>query len=350
MERIKNTLEEKSLSRRHVLQKGAGLATALLSGTDLLEACAANPSASSVSTNNIDKRIQAVVIQWNNICVQAIRHLHAGPPVAARALAIVHTCMYDAWTAYDPVAVGTYFPTRHLRRPSTERTLAHKTQAISYAAYRALVDLFPSQVATFDTLMQQLSYNPQDRSTNTAQPTGIGNSAAQAVLAFRHNDGSNQLGNLHPGPYSDYTGYRPVNDPDHISHPNRWQPLRVSNGHGSFVVQTCVTPFWGLVLPFGLSSGSQLRPATGPATFGSEDYQEQAEQILQYSADLNDRTKMIAEYWAGGSFADSAPVQWSLFGQFITQRDHHDLDRDVKLFFILTNAAFDASIATWDVK
>ena len=350
MESSKNALGEQNVSRRHVLQMGTGLATALLGGTALLEACSANTRASAALSNNVDQQIQSVVIQWNNASVQAIRHIHAGPPVAARMLAIVHTCIYDAWTAYDSVAVGTHFPTKPLRRPPAERTSAHKQQAISYAAYRALVDLIPSQVATFDTLMRQLGYNPLDQSTDPTQPTGIGNRAAQAVLAFRHHDGSNQLGNLHPGPYSDYTGYRPINDPDHITNPNRWQPLRVSDGQGGFVVQKFVTPFWGLVIPFGLTSGSQLRPDTAPATYGSEVYKEQAEQILQYSAELTDRTKMIAEYWAGGPFADSAPVQWSLFGQFISQRDHYDLDRDVKLFFILTNAAFDATIATWDVK
>jgi len=264
-------------------------------------------------------------------------------------LAIVQTCIYDAWTVYDPVAIGTRLPTKDLRRPPAERTLAHKSQAISYAAYRALVDLFPSQVATFDALMQQLGYDPADQSTDPTQPTGIGNLAAQAVLAFRHHDGSNQLGDLHPGPYSDYTGYQPLNDPDHINNPNHWQPLRVSDGHGGFVVQKCVTPFWGLVIPFGLTSGSQFRPGP-PATYGSKDYQKQAEQILQYSAGLDDLTKTIAEYWAGEPFADSAPVQWSFFGQFISQRDQQDLDRDVKLFFILTNTALDAIIACWDAK
>src|SRR2546421_363760 len=184
MEGIKEALGEQTVSRRQVLQMGAGLATALLSGGALLEACTANMSPSTASTKNVDQPMQSVVIQWNTLCVQAIRRLHAGPPEAARILAIMHTCMYDAWTAYDPVAVGTHFPTKQLRRPAAERTLAHKKQAISYAAYRALVDLFPSQVTTFATLMRQLGYNPQDRSTNTTQPTGIGNSAAQAVLMF----------------------------------------------------------------------------------------------------------------------------------------------------------------------
>ena len=48
-----------------------------------------------------------VVVQWNNAVLQAIRDLRPGPPMAARALAIVHTCMYDAWTAFDSVALPT---------------------------------------------------------------------------------------------------------------------------------------------------------------------------------------------------------------------------------------------------
>jgi hypothetical protein len=31
-------------------------------------------------------------------------------------------------------------------------------------------------------------------------------------------------------------------------------------------------------------------------------------------------------------------------------RDGHTLDQDVQLFFILTNAVFDAGIAAWDAK
>jgi hypothetical protein len=31
-------------------------------------------------------------------------------------------------------------------------------------------------------------------------------------------------------------------------------------------------------------------------------------------------------------------------------RDHHSLDDDVKIFFVLSNAIFDAGIAAWDMK
>ena len=48
-----------------------------------------------------------VVIQWNNAALQGVRDGTLGPPMVARALAIVHTCMYDAWAAYDQKATGT---------------------------------------------------------------------------------------------------------------------------------------------------------------------------------------------------------------------------------------------------
>ena len=48
-----------------------------------------------------------IVIDWNNAALQGVRDSKIGAPMIARALAIVHTCMYDAWAAYDEQAVGT---------------------------------------------------------------------------------------------------------------------------------------------------------------------------------------------------------------------------------------------------
>ncbi len=293
--------------------------------------------------------MDTIVVQWNNAALQAIRDTHPGPPMAARALAILHTCLYDAWAAYDPVAIGTRLAD-FLRRPATERTPDNKNKAISYAAYHALSDLYPSEVTLFTDLMTSLGYDPANTLTGTSTPSGIGNLAAQAVIAFRHGDGSNQLSDLHTGAYSDYTGYVPVNDPDHINDPNHWQPLRVSDGHGGFVTQQYIAPHWGLVTPFALSSGAQFRPLDGPQTFPSGGYLEQALHVLDYSANLTDTQKVIAEYWADGPSSELPPGHWCLFAQFISRRDAHNLDDDVKMFFTLTNTIFDASIACWDAK
>ncbi len=284
------------------------------------------------------------VVQWNDAMLQAIRNTRMAPPIAARALAIVHTSIYDAWAAYDPVAVGTRLG-GSLRQPASERTLENKQKAVSFAAYRALVDLFPTQKALFDALMSQLGYNPSDTSTDTTTPSGIGNVAAAALLSFRHNDGSNQLGDLNPGAYSDYTGYRPVNSPDNVVDINRWQPLRLPSGQ----VQTFLTPHWERVTPFGLASASEFRP-TPPSFFPHRQFRQQALEVLRISARLNDTQKAIAEYWSDGPGSETPPGHWQLHAQFVSRRDGHSIDDDAKMFFALGNALLDASIASWEAK
>ena len=54
--------------------------------------------------------------------------------------------------------------------------------------------------------MNSLGYDPANTTEDTSTAAGVGNVAAAAVLDFRHKDGSNQLGDLNPGAYSDYTG------------------------------------------------------------------------------------------------------------------------------------------------
>jgi len=88
-----------------------------------------------------------LVLVWNDETLEAIRKLPPAPTVAARALAIVHTAIYDAWAAYDPLAVGTRLGAG-LRQPEAERTPANKDKAVSFAAYTALMDLFPAAPVT----------------------------------------------------------------------------------------------------------------------------------------------------------------------------------------------------------
>ena len=161
-----------------------------------------------------------LVTDWNDEALEAIRITHPGPPMVARMLAITNTAMYDAWAAYDNKANGTQLG-GELRRPASERTDANRRKAMSFAAYRVLVDLFPTQQAQFDAEMASLGYDPTDTTGNLATPQGVGNVAAAALIQYRHADGSNQLGNVNGGaPYSDYTGYQPVNSPTQIVDPH----------------------------------------------------------------------------------------------------------------------------------
>jgi hypothetical protein len=59
---------------------------------------------------------------------------------------------------------------------------------------------------------------------------------------------------------------------------------------------------------------------------------------------------MIAEYWSSGPDSDGPVGRWNRFAEWISERDHHSLDDDVKMFFALNNALLDASISAWDMK
>jgi Domain of unknown function (DUF6851)/VCPO second helical-bundle domain len=345
---------EQPLSRRRFLV-AAGAGAASLAFPKLASSARGGPLGGSV------------VLGWNEAFLQGVRNAKLGPPMVARALAIAHTCIYDAWAAYDNKAVGTLLG-GSLRRPVKERTLANTNQAISFAAHRAAVDLFPGSASSvFDPLMLSLDYDPADRSTDTSTPNGIGNVAAQAVLDLHHRNGANQLGDEPGGvagvSYSDYTGYVAANepmdvrlpfDPATVHDPSGWQPLRYLDGTGTLVTPGFVGAQWQHVTAFAVGPGS-LRSASGPARYGSSEYRAQAQALLDISAGLTDEQKMIAEYWADGPGSELPPGHWSLFAQYVSRRDHHGdhehgLERDVKLFFALANAVSDAGCCAWDNK
>src|SRR5215212_7119081 len=204
----------------------------------------------------------SVVLAWNQQTLDTIVRSRLAPTVSARGLAVVHTAIYDAWAAYDQVAVGTRLGGT-LRQPAAERTVENKNKAVSFAAYAALVDLFPASGATYAQQMADLGYAVDGSETSPAAT--VGTTAAQAVLDFRHHDGANQLGDEAGGApglaYSDYTGYRPVNTWDRVDDPDRWQPLCLPLPPPGATectgrIQTFLTPFWDRVTPFALTSPS----------------------------------------------------------------------------------------------
>ncbi|NHZ37725.1 vanadium-dependent haloperoxidase [Massilia rubra] len=299
------------------------------------------------------------VTGWNNQALDAVRAVRMAPPMAARAVAIIHSAMYEAWAAYDNAALGQYLGAQ-LRRPAAERTAANKAKAMSFAAYAALLDQFPGQQAAFTAYLATLGSRPIDAYNNTAPAPRLGTIAAQAVLDKRRDDGANQGGTMAPGgtPFADYSGYVARNPPllviqptprSNIVAPDRWQPLSFNDAAGVRRTQSFLAPFWGTVHPFALTSGSQFRPPP-PAAFGTQEFIDQATEIVQIQAVLTERQKVIVDFWAGGASGELPGSYWCRFAQLISARKNYTDDDDVKLFFALTNAVLDASIAAWDAK
>jgi hypothetical protein len=303
----------------------------------------------------------SVVLAWNQQLLDTFKEARTAPTIAARALAVVHTAIYDAWAAYDPVAVGTRMG-GNLRQPAAERTLDNKNRAVSFAAYATLVDLFPARQGIYRQQMTDLSYAVDGSDTSTAAM--VGGAAAQAVLDFRQRDGANQLGDEPGGTpgvaYSDYTGYRPVNTWDKINDPDRWQPLCIplppqgaTECTGS--IQRFLTPFWAKVTSFALTSASQFRPSgaytyLGPDGKPSGKYVDEIDKMTQYSKQLDDTRKTMAEYWEDGPGSVTPPGHWNQFAQWVARRDTNTIDEDARLFFALNGALLDASISAWDGK
>jgi hypothetical protein len=280
-----------------------------------------------------------VVLQWDEELLQAVRALPPGPTVVARAISVVHTAIFDAWAAYDARARGTRLGTQ-LRQPAAERTLANKNKAISFAAYTALVDLFPARRFDFAEQMSFLGYAVDGSDTSSAAK--VGTTAAQAVIDYRHSDGSNQLNG-----YADTTGYKPVNTGDTVVDPWRWQPLRVPLDGGP--EQRATTPQWSKVNGFALKSPSQFA-VPGPDRVQSGFDPRHIDSLLALTSNLSDRQKVTAEYWADGPRSEFPPGHWALIAQVLSRKRGHSLDTDAKLFFALGNALLDASIAAWAAK
>jgi hypothetical protein len=305
----------------------------------------------------------SVVLTWNQQLLDSIAATRTGPTIAVRALAVLHTAIYDAWTAYDAAAVST-MANGTGRRPAAERTVDNKSKAVSFAAYLALVDLYPARQGIFADKMASL-YGADFAADTTAAVT-VGTRAAQAVLDYRHRDGANQLGDELGGTpgvaYSDYTGYKPSpkNTWDKVGDPDRWQPLCIPTpppGATSCTgrIQTYLTPFWAKVKPFALTKPSQFRPP-GPYTYLGSDgkpsgqYVGQIDKMTQYSKQLDDFRKTTAEYWEDGPGTVTPPGHWNQFAQWVARRDANTVDEDARMFFALNNGLLDASITAWDGK
>jgi len=159
----------------------------------------------------VEDATPTVSVLWDRAVQEAVINTSPGPTIASRAYAIVHTAIFDAWAAYDQSAIATILGD-DLQRP------------------QVLTELFPTEVDTFKFLMLELGYDPSNDTTDTTTAAGVGNVSAQALLDFRDQDGSNQLGdnpNGNGNPYSDITNYQPVNSPNEILNLELWTPENV---------------------------------------------------------------------------------------------------------------------------
>jgi hypothetical protein len=270
----------------------------------------------------------SIVTEWLDQALPYAQEVAWEPTVGSRFLATLHTAIYDAWTAYDPTAVGVVSGTA-LKGQGGPNNEANKREAISHAAFTVLQALAPQHRHALIEQMQALGYDP-DADT---PPAKVGRRAAAAVLANCRDDGANEAGN-----FADTTGYKP-----RISGaPDAWRPIE-SFGRR----QLPTTPQWSRVMPFALTRADQFRPIPPPAT-GTVEWSRQIDVLIKTSGALTEAQKAEAEYW--GIWGMAPAPQLIEMTKFVSSTNDLRLDDDVKLFFVASNAILDASIAAWDAK
>ena len=301
-----------------------------------------------VGSNNI-------AYQWGKVSLECTANdterFKPRPTVTSRILGLIWTSVFDAWSRYDDKATPFYLT--HIDRQSeSERTLKNKEIAISYAAYRSMLEYYFSDSLLLKNKMIELGLDPDNKSEDPSTPIGIGNLAAKTVISARLNDGANQDGTVPKSDgtmYSDYTGYNPINDVDILKDINRWQPKYFSDGKGGKFAPGCLTPHWWKVNPLVLDSASQFRPGPPPMV-GSNQLEKEVKEVIELQANLTDEQRALVEFMRDGPKSVQQAGHWLVFAQNVSVRDNHTLDQDVKMYFLVEATAMDAFISCWDSK
>jgi membrane-associated phospholipid phosphatase len=265
-----------------------------------------------------------VVLQWNEVLLNAIRADRTPPPPASRNMAIVHTAVYDAVNSI----VGSHTPYLVAKGGPKDASV---DAAAAQAAHDTLAALYPQQKPTFDAA---LSASLADIPDGAAENKGIatGRYAANMILKARANDGANDSVPYSPG-----------------TNPGDWQPTPPAFAASLF-------PQWPYVAPFAMTWAGQFRPDAPPA-LPSAEYAADFNEVKQLGGDgvTTPTTRapeqtLIAHFWADGAGTETPPGHWNSIAQDVAEDQGTTVVQNARLFALLNIALADAAIDAWDCK
>jgi hypothetical protein len=261
-----------------------------------------------------------------------------------RYFTILFNVAFDAVAPYHETAIGVY--SRLGRRPPSESlTNERPNAAVAYAVYYAMLEMAPHRAAQWEDMLRAAGLRVVADSGNLAHPSGIGRVAARNVIEARRNDGFNQFGDETPGfPFMDTTGFVPTNTAYEVFDASHWQPILTRQGRsGVYAVQSFVTPQYSMTEPYADFDPRQYR-VPAPVDSNHENlqaYWAQVDEVLQISANLTDRQKMLAEFF-------DLKARDIILSPATKEID--DVIEFVQLSFLLHMAQFDAGIVAFQEK
>jgi hypothetical protein len=257
------------------------------------------------------------VADWNAIAVQATVTGARPGPTGLLDIAMVQAAVYDAVQAIE----RRYEPYYAEIKGASGSPVA----AAAKAAHDVLVNRFPAQAASLDTIYQQYL---SDRGLAANNPgVEVGATAAAGIIRLRACDGSFPV--PEPPPFIGGTD------------PGAWRPTPPA-------FLPMFAPWLGSVTPFTLTRPSQFRAAPPPALTSRQyarDYNEvKALGALNNSSRTPEQTDQ-AQFWAA-----NYPLLWNQVLREITSAYVDDIAESARLFALAEMAMADALITAHNSK
>ncbi len=243
-----------------------------------------------------------------------IERIGARPTINSRELYLATAALYDAWAAYDAVALPSHGTAQ--RRPAAERTDLNRGKSMRAALRVVLLDLYPAQQDWLEAQFKTRGFTPAALNKKNS-PEAVGHAAGLTILTERRHDGANQLGDERGSsgqPYSDYTFYAPVNGPDRVLDVDHWQPIPFTLDSGEVVRPGFLTPQWYRVKPFALLKADQLRPPPPPKAMTAQTRKE-VDEVIALNGSLTPEQKATVEFMRDGPRSTGQSGHWLRFAQ-----------------------------------
>ncbi|CAD7704523.1 unnamed protein product [Ostreobium quekettii] len=290
------------------------------------------------------------------------------PPAMGRILGIFTTCIHDGAAQLNP----TMKPAYATERRGTEGL--NVVAVVDGAAFHALQKMF-SGFTTIDAVRQRMNalYGESMRfgdpgpsglffATTDDPSFNLGMEVCQEVVATFESDGYDAIG--HPnGGAIEYTEHEPVNDDQEepgftncgseIHDLDHWQPLCVPVENGSSVceVQSMLSPNAGRWTTFVYDGQESLKLPGPPSYYGDHDeYIRQAREVAEFSANMTDVGKVLAEHWADGPDTTAPGGHWYRIAMEAAKNLGLGLYDTAKLLFLMGISQNDAGVAAWESK
>jgi hypothetical protein len=258
-----------------------------------------------------------IIVAWNLTTVKATKTAGLNSNLGSRIEAIEAVAVYDALNSLEHF--GTAY---HYKVPAKGKASAQAT--VAYAAHAVLVNYFPAQKTTLDSILNVSLQTVTDGAPGSAQV--IGEAAAADIIALRSTDGSSPL-TTYAGPANAGVGqYRPT--------PGKFAPG--------------IDVEWGNVKPFILSSSKQFLPQPPPPV-GSDEYKKALAEVAEVgeikSTKRTEDQTHIAQF-----YKQDAELTVNEGARLLVLAHNTSVEQAALIFALVDIAEADARIEVWGGK